>query len=70
VSSRATARSIPGTLQRSTFDIAAELGGDLTEEQLARPDPVAAAFTETITRSDHNANGSRNAHQTAVRRPV
>jgi putative redox protein len=65
-----------------TFDIAVELGGDLTEQQLERLEKVAEAcplrrsieagfeFTETITRSDHHEHGCRNTHRTAVRRPV
>lgn len=60
------------------FEIEIELGGDLTDEQLARLEKVAAAcplrrsleagieFTETITRRDHD--GNRNGK--AVRRPV
>jgi putative redox protein len=65
-----------------TFDIAVQLGGDLTDDQVERLDKVAAAcplrrsieagfeFTETITRRDHHANRCRTAHEIAVRRSV
>jgi putative redox protein len=65
-----------------TFDIAVELGGDLTDQQLERLEKVAEAcplrrsieagieFTETITRSDHHEDRCRNTDRSAVRRPV